>query len=565
MRCYQKNFVPHLNTHSDEPGTEKPVHRLARDEKATAGAAYALLLAAVVAFALAGATMLGSSMERALSMASSGMVAPTDSVRLETDVRGGYYAGGATEKPVSAKARVLRVLVFLLVSAVAVVLATVGWLMLRRPSKEPEDEQAPRKKPVEEKFLLTRLNAKRELLWKQLMADHDLLLKNQIEVRHVMTRNPVVVDQATPGKRIAELLAKHHVAHLIVCDDDKRLAGVVKASDHRANPDGSAQETMTPPPCPIAPKTTLGAAISLFIEQGVSFIPVVDQEKLCGLLTPTDLVLTLHCSLQLWFRVAQTMQTSSARVEDLEAASCSMNETADQVKQRVQRLPDEVKTAIQTGDSAGLVTEINEMTTVVSQLMQQLEDAQAQIRQQGAQIADLKDPSPDAVTGAASREELDRVLGRLLDGGAAAKQPLSLVLFAAGGYQRLRQEEGQEAADDHLRLAVECVAENIASHDHVARYRDDTLAIVLPGTSNVEARLLCTRLSAAASSVPGDRPALRPRMCIVSVGRDESASELLKRAEKGFVRDSNKPDLVTSASSAGQDTLGIGPQVPSAL
>jgi CBS domain-containing protein/GGDEF domain-containing protein len=494
--------------------------------------------------------MLGSSMDRAISKMTTGFGSPSSSVHLETDVRSGYHARDQIDEPNSATSFILRLLVFCFLSAVAIAAASTGWVMLRRRSKKPEDKKPARKKPVEEKVLLNRLNKKRELLWKQLMVDHDLLLKNRIEVRHVMTRDPIVVEKSAPGKRLAEVFSRHHVAHLIVCDKDKRLLGVVKASDHRTNPAAPAQAAMTPPPPSISPKTTLGAAISHLMDQDVPFLPVVDQESLCGIMTPTDLVLTLHCSLQLWFRVAQTMQASEQQAEKLEATNCSMGETADELKHRVQRLPTEVKSAIKTGNAGGLITEINELTAAVSHLMEQLEDARAQIREQSAQIADLKDPAPDEVTGAASREELDRILGRLMPGGGAAQQSLSLVLFAAGGYQKLLREKGREAADDQLRLAVQCVAEHIASFDHVARYRDDVLAIVLPGTGSDAARKLCSRLSAAASSLMGNDPSSRPRMSLVSARTGDSPTELLKRAEAGFVRDSDDRALATAAASA---------------
>jgi len=532
----------------DSASSLRPILWFARDARASAGLAYVLVMAAVVALALAGATMLGSSMDRAISSVSAGLASPSGAAYPEPRARGGYSPQTEIDEPESATSFILRMVVFCAMSAVAIAAASGGWVMLRRRSKKPEEKKPQRKKPVEEKILLNRLNAKRELLWKQLMVDHDLLLKNRIEVQHVMTRDPVVVEKSTPGKRLAELFTRHHVSHLIVCDKGKRLLGVVRSSDQRANPDAPAQAKMTPPPPTTTPNATLGAAISLLMNEDVPFLPVVDKEMLCGIITPTDLVLTLHCSLQLWFRVAQTMRTSEQQAEELEATSCSMGETADQLKDRVQRLPQEVKSAIKTGNAGGLITEINEMTAAVSRLMDQLDQAREQIRQQSEQIADLKEPAPDEITGAASREELDRILGRLLSGGGNTQQLLSLILFATGGYKRLLQEEGREAADDELRLAVQCVAEQIASFDHVARYRDDVLAIVLPGTRSEAARKLCSRLSTAASARLGNGSSARPRMSLVSARTGETAPELLKRAEAGFVHETDESPAVAANS-----------------
>lgn len=537
MRFGQKLVVSQSDLHQDVRGIFQPIRRFTYDSKGTSAVSYAVMLAVVVGSALAGATLLGSRVERAFSNVSTGM---SGSAGMVSPVSGATPSDRAMRRASPPKAGPARNLIFFLMFVIAIVSTAVGWLMLRPSAKKPEDKPTPREKPVAEEVLLTRLNAKRELLWKQLLADHDLLLKNRIEVCHVMTRDPTTISTSTSGKQIAELIAKTHVGHLFVCDNDKNLLGVVRASDHKANPDALAGAIITPPQHSVTPKTTLGAAISLLIEQGVSFLPVVDQEKLCGVLTPTDLVLTLHCSLQLWFRVAQTREDSSQRAEALETTSRSMAQTADQLKLQIQRLPEEAKTVAQTGNVTGLETQIKEMTTAMSQLMQQLDDARAQIQEQNSQIANLKAPTPDEATGTASREELDTVMAQLQKNGATDEEPLSLILLAAGNYHQLLIEQGSEVADEHLRVLAECAARNIASHDQIGRYRDDTLAILLPGSSSSDALKLGNRVTDAAVLMLRGTPASRPRMSIVSARSGESASDLIKRAETGIAQDSKK-------------------------
>ncbi len=548
MRDYQKRSCSEARR--GEPGHASLTRRLARDSDGSAGVGYALLLVAVLALVLAGAALLGSSAEQALSRVSAEFSAPSAPDRHDSEVRNEGYAREEVDEHVSAGTSLLQVLVVCFMLAGAAVLAIIGWSMVQPSSKRQEDpEPRPPKQPVEEKILQTRLNAKREFLWRKLLNDHDLVLRNRLEVRHVMTDDPVIVDTSMPGKRIGELLCQHRVQHLVVCDKDNRLLGVVKASDHRANPDGRADQVMTPPQASVSPNTTLGAAISMLIEQGVSFLPVVNREVVCGVLTPTDLVLTLHCSLQLWFRVVQTMQTNAEREESLEATTRSIGETAIKLEHRVQRLPAEVKTAIETKSAAALDAELKETIASFSRLMQQLEDARAQIQQHSSQFAELKDPSPDHATGAASREELDRVLGRLLPGGQATGRSLSLILYCAEGYERLRIEQGQGAADEYLRSAAQYIAEHVKPGDHVSRYSDDTLAVILPATNVTDACELGSRLSAACP-IMGDGPHLRPRMSIVSARQGESASELLRRAEDALERRSTERESLAAAGSA---------------
>lgn len=504
---------------------------------------YAVVLAVVVGSALTGAALLGSSVERTFSRVSTGI---SDPAGPETGASTEASSSRSVARTTPATAGTSRSLVIFLMITVPLVTVAGGWLILREPRKKPQAAPAPRKKSVVEEVLLTRLNAKREILWQQLIDDHDLLLKNQIEVRHVMTQHPIVISKSTSGKEIAKLISKHNVRHLLVCDKDKNLLGVVRASDHRADPSAAAEAILTPPQSSIAPKSTLGGAISTLIDKGVSFLPVVDQGILRGVLTPTDLVLTLHCSLQLWYRVAQTMETSSKRAEILEETSQSMADTANQLKQQVKRLPQEVKTVIQTGKADGLVAEIDQMTNAVSQLMRQLDDAQSQIREQNEQIADLKEPAPDEATGTTSRQQFDRVIEKLLDQNRTSGEPLSVILFAAENHQQIRQEEGQSAADDHLKKLAECVARKLSPKDHLARYGEDTLAIILPGRTSTEARQLCTQLTESVSLILCDMPSSNTHMSIAAARTGESAEELMARAEERQVCESRTLELVAA-------------------
>jgi len=493
---------------------------------------YALMLAAIIGLILVSVALLGSSTDRAFSMASARMFAGADQAEPQRDTcRSNRNANPDIGKSVAAGANLERLALLAFAAVSTAVLAASGWTILR-PSPKKRKDRTP---PVPEQVVLERpgwahLLAKREFLWRQLMADQDLLLKNRIEVRHVMTDDPVTVGRATPGKEIAELMSRHRLRYLPVCDEQMRFLGVVKRRDHQAHPDRRAGEIMTPPEASVTPSAAVGAAISLLIERGVSFLPVVDEERLRGVLTPTDLVLTLHCSLQIWFRVAQSMQTDSGRVEEMEATNRSIGEIVGHLGDRVRRLPKEVKSAIQTGNAAALTTELNETMASLSRLVRQVEEVQSQIKAHTSQMGELRDLPADAATGAASREELDRVLGRFMPFGTTAGRTLSVILYLADSCRRLRREKGDRAADAHLRRLAEQLAEHLEPTHYLCRSGEDTLTIVMPGASIDDARKFASRLSSA-WPVPGDGPQSKPRMSVVSARRGETASDLLRRAE----------------------------------
>ena len=85
------------------------------------------------------------------------------------------------------------------------------------------------------------------------------------------------------------------------------------------------------------PDTPLSPAITYLINENVSCLPVAAHGQLCGLLTTTDLVLTLQCMLQLWLRLAQLLQHDATWTKELDkiAASLAGDLTADQLADRL--------------------------------------------------------------------------------------------------------------------------------------------------------------------------------------------------------------------------------------
>ncbi|WP_197442817.1 CBS domain-containing protein [Lignipirellula cremea] len=488
-----------------------------------------------MALVLASTTILGSTVERTFTKVTRS--ASELSLHGASDAVGS--SSSVVERQETSKPFWLRLVVFAMMCVAALIAVGTGWTMLNRSDRAAGGEKPEipsRRAPIKENVLLTRLNVKKELLWKQLLADHDLLLKNRIEVRHVMTRDPISIRPSTSGQEMAKLFSRHDIAHLLVRDNEGRFLGAVKEIDHQANPEQRAESLLKPWPVSVESHTTLGAAISKLMEQDSSLLPVVDNDKLCGLLTPTDLVLTLHCSLQLWVRIALTMESNTSNVEQLESANNSIDEAACDLKQRVRRLPDQIKSTLKSGDARSLVADINEMSSSLEQLMSRLEVVQSQIRQQSSQLADLKDPAPDAATGAASREELDRILRRLSESSGASRQKFSLILFVAADYQRLLEDEGRESADEYMRLTVRAISRTLQAQDHIARYREDTFAIVLPGADSGEAQNLCRRLTAIVLEDQSPNPMSRPTLNLVSPRAKESLHDLLQRAEAGCPR-----------------------------
>jgi CBS-domain-containing membrane protein len=135
-------------------------------------------------------------------------------------------------------------------------------------------------------------------------------------VRDVMTTDVLTVDQETPFKQVAELLAEGRVSALPVLDGDGRVVGIVSEADlllkeefpsgteggrlfegrhkraARAKAAGdTAAELMTSPAVTVGPDATVAEAARLLHRHGVKRLPVVDPAgPLLGIVSRADLL-----------------------------------------------------------------------------------------------------------------------------------------------------------------------------------------------------------------------------------------------------------------------------------
>ncbi|NLX77703.1 MAG: CBS domain-containing protein [Clostridiaceae bacterium] len=124
-------------------------------------------------------------------------------------------------------------------------------------------------------------------------------------VKNKMTTNPFTIspDQTIPDAH--EIMTKNNIRRLPVVKDGK-LVGVVSNLDiSRASPSAATSlsineltyilaktkisRVMTKNPITISPNALLEEAAIMMRDRGVSFLPVVDNEKLVGIITESDI------------------------------------------------------------------------------------------------------------------------------------------------------------------------------------------------------------------------------------------------------------------------------------
>jgi CBS domain-containing protein len=191
------------------------------------------------------------------------------------------------------------------------------WRLARRKMRPAEpDQEVPLAVP-NDCDLQARVYAKRHGLLLALTNDRGLLAENQIAVRHLMSPNPLVVSPQTPVAELHTLMTDNRIHHLLVCEQEDRLVGVLSDRDLHRRLGKTAGDIMTPNPCSVTPDTMLSPAISCLINRRISCLPVVREGRVCGVITTVDMVLMTQCVLQLLLKLARDLNASATWPEAL--------------------------------------------------------------------------------------------------------------------------------------------------------------------------------------------------------------------------------------------------------
>ena len=117
------------------------------------------------------------------------------------------------------------------------------------------------------------------------------------QVKEVMTRDVVALRPQQPFAQALALLAQHRFRHLLVIDADARLAGVISDRDLlRCMSRESDLERLTVADImwsavvTVQPDTPLSEAAAQMLSRRINCLPVVEHDRVCGILTSTDLL-----------------------------------------------------------------------------------------------------------------------------------------------------------------------------------------------------------------------------------------------------------------------------------
>ncbi len=126
-------------------------------------------------------------------------------------------------------------------------------------------------------------------------------------VKYVMTENPVTVGPDTPLRQAVNLMRERKIRHLPVVDDGGRLVGILTDRDvrHAALVPALAEhlaweprrlkalrvrDVMTWSVVTTHPEATLAQAGMTMFQRRIGSLPVVENGRLVGILTETDIL-----------------------------------------------------------------------------------------------------------------------------------------------------------------------------------------------------------------------------------------------------------------------------------
>lgn len=191
---------------------------------------------------------------------------------------------------------------------IALCLAVLMLLRINRQQQAAAAQQAERASVNRQDVLFAKRNRILKLLADDIGQDYGACLK----VGDLMSTLVTTVPPTDSIGAIREKMQSLKLRHLLVVGEGEQLVGVI--SDRDLNKPGcrTAADVMTANPMTVTPDVPISPAITTLITKHISSLPVVENGKLAGVLTRTDLMLSLQCILQALQRAGASQSTADA-------------------------------------------------------------------------------------------------------------------------------------------------------------------------------------------------------------------------------------------------------------
>jgi CBS domain-containing protein len=168
------------------------------------------------------------------------------------------------------------------------------------------------------------LFAKRNRILKLLADDVGRDYGACLKVGDLMSTTVTTVPPTESLGAVRDKMQSLKLRHLLVVGESEQLVGVISDRDLNKTGCRTAQDVMTANPMTVTPDTPISPAITTLITKHISSLPVVENGKLAGVLTRTDLMLSLQCILQALQRAGATHSSADANPPQAETVPSSV-------------------------------------------------------------------------------------------------------------------------------------------------------------------------------------------------------------------------------------------------
>jgi acetoin utilization protein AcuB len=150
------------------------------------------------------------------------------------------------------------------------------------------------------------LRNKRDALQKYIEQNAEVRIPNSITAADVMTANPECLSTHATALDLVRRFHATGFRHLLLADEQSRLVGIISDRDvircYGVGSGPSAEELkriravdlMSSDLITVDSSAPLDEVVNLMVDHGISSVPVLDEGRLVGILTNTDLFIVLQ-------------------------------------------------------------------------------------------------------------------------------------------------------------------------------------------------------------------------------------------------------------------------------
>ncbi|NOY43635.1 MAG: diguanylate cyclase [Planctomycetes bacterium] len=181
----------------------------------------------------------------------------------------------------------------------------------------------------------------------------------------------------------------------------------------------------------------------------------------------------------------------------LELLANDLAADVDEHRSRVGEIGEALSTD-ENQDSANVIEAVSQIVNATSNMQDQISRVEKRLEAQTAQVEKhVILAGRDELTGLPNRRTFDKELRRVDEEFQSHKKPFSLIFLDVDQFKKVNDQYGHQVGDDALRELGKTLLTQIRDGDTATRYGGDEFAILLPHTTEYDARLVAERIRKA--------------------------------------------------------------------